>query len=64
MARSTPSTSSHTVHHVHAAQTPGGQPDHRPGTAPGETLPPPYEGNVCLNQILVRTSTVTVGGAM
>lgn len=40
VAGPTPSASGHTAHHVHAAQTPGGQLDHWPGAAPGETLFP------------------------
>lgn len=38
VAGPTPSASGHTAHHVHGAQTPGGQPDHWTGAAPGETL--------------------------
>lgn len=40
MAGPTPSASGHTAHYVHVAQTSGGQPDHRPGAAPGDTLFP------------------------
>lgn len=48
MAGPTPSASGHAAYHIHVAQSPGGQPDYRPGAASGET---PFslttEGHVC-----------------